>query len=371
MPNLKCPKCGRVETDSTARYCDVDGEKLVLVKDGSNVKRGIGQNIPATIFVLFGLLALGIAAFILFRSDESEESGTGSVGNGSHVVYDEIDQSLPAHERILKRCFKNVPDLPDTLGSGESEVLARGKELVQLGTDIAMQSGTPQLKEEDSRKFADELSEEIHQSYKRSSNREHVERVARISSRIGKVAAAEGLKVCSFEVLESEDVNAFMGPDRRGYVFSGLLDGLKSDDELGFIIGHEVAHSILKHIDRPLRSVLAGREVGRELIGGPLGEQIGDLAGSVVARLMDVTYSQDQEYEADRLGFCLAYLAGFDPNGASNSMSALVSADELRPPSKGPARLAYDLLTTHPPTDERRAYLRSLVPQLRTRGGTR
>ena len=362
MARLVCPKCGRVEGDPSARFCDVDGERLVPERDPVKAGGRAPGNLWAIVLTVAGLFALGTAAFIVFWDEKGIETGTLSIGQSGRDRPTDPDG-------LFKRCFGDVPVLPKTVGAGESDALMIGKELSRLGTDLAVNAGAPELTAKDNNDFADAVAREIHKSSPKSPDEAQAQRVEKVAGRIFQQAAGSGPPRWSFEVLASQDANAFMGPGGRGYVFSGLLGSLRSDDELGFILGHEVAHSLLKHLDKPLRAILAGRRAGSDVLGGGDGEQLGDMVGGIVGKLMGVTYSQDQEYEADRLGLCLAYLAGFEPSGAARSMDDLSSAGkEVAPPARGPLRIAYDLLTTHPPSAERRDYLSRLAAKLRPRG---
>lgn len=79
-------------------------------------------------------------------------------------------------------------------------------------------------------------------------------------------------------------------------VTTGLLAEVASDDELAVVIGHEIAHLVLRHAERLKRQGVprgAWREWGRN-----------------AARVMAT------EEEADRLGLKLAAAAGYDPAAA-------------------------------------------------------
>ena len=107
--------------------------------------------------------------------------------------------------------------------------------------------------------------------------------------------------------------NAFVVGGTYIYVYTGLLDNVQSDDELAFILAHEISHSLLKHNMRKgddfsnflasmieLSGVLSKSEGRREemsLIGGAIKE----------------SYSRADEQEADALGAYIAQRASYDP----------------------------------------------------------
>jgi predicted Zn-dependent protease len=50
-----------------------------------------------------------------------------------------------------------------------------------------------------------------------------------------------------FNLVKSDEVNAFCMPGGKIVVYDGLLKLVSSDDELAVVLGHEVAHAVAKH----------------------------------------------------------------------------------------------------------------------------
>jgi putative metalloprotease len=106
-----------------------------------------------------------------------------------------------------------------------------------------------------------------------------------------------------FEVYLSPTVNAFALGDGTIRVYSGLMD-MMNDQELLFVLGHEVGHVVSEHVQEKMRIALAASAVRK----GVASQQnlIGDLAGSAlggfVQRLLKAQFSQQDEREADDLG---------------------------------------------------------------------
>lgn len=97
-------------------------------------------------------------------------------------------------------------------------------------------------------------------------------------------------------ILEEEGVNAFALPGGKIMVTRGMLKRLKNENELAFIIGHEMGH--FKHRDH-----LKG--LGKSLLLGLFSMLLADNYGSVFSATLQVTdakYSQSQELDADRFG---------------------------------------------------------------------
>lgn len=107
-------------------------------------------------------------------------------------------------------------------------------------------------------------------------------------------------------------VNAFVTGGKYIYVLTGLLKQVETEDELAFVLGHEIGHSLLKQN-------LRQRDDITTTLGG-----LATLIAAVAARnsLKDVQavtqavgaeYSRTDEEEADALAVAIAWRAGFDP----------------------------------------------------------
>lgn len=130
-------------------------------------------------------------------------------------------------------------------------------------------------------------------------------------------------------LARSEQRNAY-ADGRHVFVTTGLLGKLRNNDELAFLIAHEMAHNILGHA-----AIMRGPDVKRG-VGRTLGR-----SGDMIRGL---------ERAADRLGAQLMLDAGFDP---------LKGADVLRRLNGG--NLGIALFQEHDPTAIRIATIRTLV----------
>jgi len=105
-------------------------------------------------------------------------------------------------------------------------------------------------------------------------------------------------------VFPSGDINAVALPGGYIMVTSALLDQVDSENELAFVLGHELGHF---HNRDHLRSL--GRVVVYRLaLGAVLGSagSVPDLAGKV-GDLTSRTFDRDQERAADRFGLDLVH----------------------------------------------------------------
>lgn len=167
-----------------------------------------------------------------------------------------------------------------------------------------------------------------------------------------------GLGESDFEfrvtVIDSPLVNAFALPGGNMVVFTGLLREAEHPGQVAGVMAHEMAHVLERHgVERLTHSI------GIMTLAGVL---FGDATGFVAfgvdlarsAALM--SYSRDQESEADSKGVQLMRRAQLDPIGLAEFF--LVLADEQ---GDAPGGLAW--FSSHPRLRDRAAVIRDQVAE--------
>jgi predicted Zn-dependent protease len=122
-------------------------------------------------------------------------------------------------------------------------------------------------------------------------------------------------------------VNAFVNGGKYVYVFTGLLDQIKSDNELAVVVGHEIGHSVLKHNIRKSQDLTTAL-ANLAAIYGQLKGGTGGANAMAMSKALHNGYSRDDEREADAFGVLAAWHAGFDPLGGAGFFSRLERADD-------------------------------------------
>lgn len=135
---------------------------------------------------------------------------------------------------------------------------------------------------------------------------------------------------------DAKMINAFTIPGGSIYFTTALMDFVESDDELAFIMGHEIGHNENKHTHRQLK-----RRNATETVFGEGTKDYADLFS-----LLIMSYGQPDEIEADRCGAYLAFKAGYDPKKGFDFFKRL-SKDE------GDNNMLLKLISTHPCSKER------------------
>ena len=118
-------------------------------------------------------------------------------------------------------------------------------------------------------------------------------------------------------VVEDETPNAFAGAGGVFYVASGMLDLLEDEDELAFLLAHELAHVELDHSF----SVLSDRAYA-ELAAKQLGMDISSIWNDETKWARWVM----REEEADKRGLELMAIAGYNPSAGIRFAKKLDSA---------------------------------------------
>ena len=185
--------------------------------------------------------------------------------------------------------------------------------------------------------------------------------IQRVVDRLSRVTERSALRYRAF-LYRDQDPNAAALADGRIYLSTGLLSYLSNrgsrEDELAFILSHELAHTVAQHLVKRYRT-LQRQEAFLALIsaltsaatrGASEGmQQAGRLGLEAAALLRDVKnsgFSQEQELEADQLGIQYVMRAGYDPRAALDLLEDFARFDTPMP-----------FLRTHPYILERRAQL--------------
>ncbi len=165
-------------------------------------------------------------------------------------------------------------------------------------------------------------------------------------------------------VIQNNSMNAFAVPGGYIYIYTGLLLNLKHESELAAVIGHELAHVSLRHVARRMEKMqlvniasmlgtLAGMMIGMSGGGNSasIGQALamGSMAGAQSAYL---SYTQENEREADHLGMNYLIKAGFNPTSMVDSFKAMKQRQWYVSNTNIPT-----YLSTHPGLDARIDYL--------------
>ena len=152
----------------------------------------------------------------------------------------------------------------------------------------------------------------------------------------------------SFKVLDSPVVNAFAVPGGYVYVTRGILAYLNDEAELAGVVSHEVGHIAARHSAQQYsRAQAASLGLG---IGSILSPTFAKYAGVAQAGigLLFLSFSRDNERQADDLGVLYSSKAGYDARQMAN---LFVTLERLN--SSGGSDGLPAFLSTHPNPPDR------------------
>jgi predicted Zn-dependent protease len=171
-----------------------------------------------------------------------------------------------------------------------------------------------------------------------------------------------------YYVVREGDINAEALPGAFIVVNYGTILASENESELAGVLAHETAHVTQRHLVRgALASEHQSLETAAAILGaialgalgaGPAAIEGGVMAAEGMGAQMQINFTRDQEYEADRVGMTYLARAGFDPLGMPNFFEAFFHR-------YGYAEQFYPrMLVDHPVTSERIAEARNRAAQL-------
>lgn len=163
-----------------------------------------------------------------------------------------------------------------------------------------------------------------------------------------------------FNLVQSNEANAFCMPGGKIVVYEGLLPITQNEASLAIVLGHEIAHAVAKHsagqMSKKIRQQY-GTQIGGAVLGQVLGSDAANIATSIAQQgfnLANLKYSRDDESEADHMGLIFAAMAGYDPEVAIpfwKRMALSSSSNES------------DFLSDHPSDAKRIAAIEKEMPE--------
>ncbi|UKB83739.1 M48 family metallopeptidase [Chryseobacterium sp. MEBOG06] len=161
-----------------------------------------------------------------------------------------------------------------------------------------------------------------------------------------------------FNLLQSNELNAWCMPGGKVAVYTGILPVTKDDNGLAVVLGHEVSHALAGHGNERISQAMMA-QYGGALLGGAISNaqwaSIFQKAYPIGSQVALLKYGRSQESEADEMGLYLMSMAGYDPRAAIpfwNRMEAASSG--ARQP---------EFLSTHPNPETRISDINKDLPK--------
>lgn len=201
----------------------------------------------------------------------------------------------------------------------------------------------------------------------------------------------------NFSIVDVDMVNAFALPAGTVFVTAPLIEMSESEAELAGVIGHEIGHIQARHTAERMEAARRAQSqgwkyaLGGGVLGALAGYGLGRLAcppqdqkclqeatktgaglgvggGLLVQKYAFMQNSQEDELEADRIGFRTSVRAGYNKDHVGKFYKKMYQLDQQAKAKKGGGQLAIlnqlqDALSTHPPSRERVEQMQKLAIQ--------
>ncbi|KAJ7602874.1 peptidase family M48-domain-containing protein, partial [Mycena rosella] len=149
-------------------------------------------------------------------------------------------------------------------------------------------------------------------------------------------------------------VNAFAAPGLV-CVSTGIMPVARNEAGLAAIIGHEIGHVTMRHTAEHLSQAMILLPVTGLFLTFGIGPWIATWISTTLTKYFySLPHSRALETEADTVGLKLISRACYDPGAAPRVFQDLQKLETAHVPK---------FLSTHPPTPERIAHLKTLLPE--------
>jgi predicted Zn-dependent protease len=202
---------------------------------------------------------------------------------------------------------------------------------------------------------------EILKKSKLSQDKQVLAMVREVGNRIA-LAANKPDYEWEFNVIEDDKmVNAFALPGGKVAVYTGILPYTKDEEGLAAVMGHEVAHALVRHGGERMTTILLA-QMGQVAMNIALKDQssttiralnIGYGAAATVGVILP--FSRNQESEADRVGLILMAKAGYDPSKSVDFWERMAAKKGKKSPP--------EFLSTHPADKRRIEQIKQWLPE--------
>jgi predicted Zn-dependent protease len=211
--------------------------------------------------------------------------------------------------------------------------------------------------------LGDETAEEILRTEKVVTDPKYTQRVEEVFKNLIRSLPPKFRNAYEWKVyiLDRNEVNAFALPNGDIFVYKGLVDFADRDDELAAVLGHEIAHVILRHVAEKISWATAA-QLASQILTAQVSPSNRELAQKLYNLGVNIgfllPYSRGQEKEADIVGILLMMRAGYNPDGAVELWEKMLSKFKGKEPP--------EFLSDHPASKKRLNYIKKVVAYLKT-----
>ncbi len=154
-----------------------------------------------------------------------------------------------------------------------------------------------------------------------------------------------------FNVVESDEINAWAMPGGKIVFYSGIMPVCEDENGIAVVMGHEIAHVLAQHgnerMSQQMVAQLGGTALSLYMVDKPEKTQsIYNTAFAIGAQYGALLpFSRLHEREADRIGQIVMAMAGYDPAHAVTFWQKMHTMSSGQAPP--------EFMSTHPSYDTR------------------
>ena len=197
--------------------------------------------------------------------------------------------------------------------------------------------------------------------YRVEHNQDLLDRIERVAAPIISDSYRKNIDY-KFRILDTTEVNAFASPNGYIYITNGLLNIIESDDELAFVIAHEMGHIEKKHAVIRYRRALAAMFLSALFLASNDNYEDPETAllTVVMTEMVLKGYSREQEKEADEVALAHLKRTGMDHHSFIMIMGKFLDMRQYK-------IYAIDkIFSTHPTPEKRIENLNELLQAYET-----
>lgn len=231
---------------------------------------------------------------------------------------------LVEYTKLLEEFEQGKEDAPKTLVD-----LAFGAANTAQKLAIDMLPVEEGWQDEAGKRFHEDLCEELNVI----SNDKRLKNARRVLEKLSKANQLDD--DFSLYLIKEKDINAFASVGGYLYLTTGMVKSLQSDDELAWVLGHEIAHQTCGHCDHKAKTLH---------VAGGFGDIV--VTGANAGLMISAPFGQGDEYEADAKGSDYAEKAGYDPDAGIKVLRRFME-------NEGDSNALDKMLRSHPFSEER------------------
>lgn len=164
-------------------------------------------------------------------------------------------------------------------------------------------------------KIGDKAAPKIEKQFDIVTEVEMNERVNRIFKDIVAVCDRKDL-VYFIKIFDDDTLNAVSLPGGYVYLFRGIIEKAENDDQIAGVIAHEIGHITARHGVKRIQNSYAAMAVKVAAIS--TGDNELAAGANLAVNSLFLEYSQQDEFEADKLSVKYLKRAGYDPKAMAD-----------------------------------------------------